>query len=172
MVYHFLYPLSEYFSFLNVTQYITVRAGGAFIFSFLFVLIFWKVMIGWLRSVQFIEKIDMCGHEKLQGLYQGKQGTPTMGGIIILLAILLAAILWSRWDVQLVWCFVFILVSLGAVGFSDDWLKLKRGEGLSRLQKFSLQSLCGLLLGVFVLFILAILLKRKSLNLTDSINSK
>ncbi|MCK9615724.1 MAG: phospho-N-acetylmuramoyl-pentapeptide-transferase [Candidatus Omnitrophica bacterium] len=150
MLYHILYPLSKYFSALNVTKYITFRGGCAFITSFLVVMLFWKYTLKRLKRLQIIEKIDMYGHVHLESLYAGKKGTPTMGGILIIFSILISTLLWARWDNYFVWFTVFVMLALGAVGLFDDLQKTKTGKGFSRSKKLILQIAVGMILGAFV----------------------
>ncbi|MDD4182730.1 MAG: phospho-N-acetylmuramoyl-pentapeptide-transferase [Candidatus Omnitrophica bacterium] len=150
MIYHIFYPLSKYFFALNVTKYITFRGGCAFITSFLIVMIFWKYTLKRLKRLQIIEKIDMYGHVHLEALYAGKKGTPTMGGILIVLSVLVSTLLWSRWDNYFIWLSIFVLLSLGALGLLDDLQKTKTGKGFSRSKKFIWQIVIGLVLGLFV----------------------
>ncbi|MFA6281724.1 MAG: phospho-N-acetylmuramoyl-pentapeptide-transferase [Candidatus Omnitrophota bacterium] len=150
MLYHLLYPLSEHFFAFNVTKYITFRAGCAFITSFVLVMAFWGFTLKRLKRLQIIEKIDMYGHVRLESLYEGKKGTPTMGGILIIFSILTSSLLWARWDNYFLWLCVFVLLSLGAVGLFDDLQKTKTGKGFSRRQKLIQQIIVGMALGLFV----------------------
>ncbi len=152
MIYHFLYPLSEYFSALNITKYITVRAGFAFIISFLLVTLFWKFTLKHLKKLQIIEKIDMYGNVKLEKLYEEKKGTPTMGGVLVLFSLVTTVLLCARLDNYLIQLSLFTIVSLGALGLADDFLKIKRGAGLSRITKFTLQCIIGAVLGLLIVF--------------------
>jgi phospho-N-acetylmuramoyl-pentapeptide-transferase len=150
MIYHILYPLSKYFFPLNITKYITFRGGCAFITSFVIIMVLWSFTLKRLKRLQIIEKIDMYGHVRLESLYQEKKGTPTMGGILIIFSILLSTLLWARWDNYIIWLSIYVMVALGSVGLVDDFLKLKKGKGLSRSQKLISQILIGLSLGVLV----------------------
>ncbi len=152
MLYHILYPLSKYFFAFNVTKYITFRAGCAFITSFLIVMALWNFTIKRLKRLQIIEKIDMYGHIRLESLYEGKKGTPTMGGILIIFSITISSLLWARWDNYFLWLSIFVLLSLGAVGLLDDLQKTKTGKGFSRSKKLTQQLLIGVALGFFVVF--------------------
>ncbi len=152
MLYYLLYPLSEYFSIFNVTRYITFRAGAAFFTSFLLVFCFWRPLIKKLDKLQIIEAIGMYGHLRLERLHRDKKGTPTMGGVLIIFAILFSTLLWARLDNLLIWAVLFVMGGLAILGFLDDSLKIRRGRGLSRIQKLLWQSLIGLGLGIFIFF--------------------
>ncbi|UCG34828.1 MAG: phospho-N-acetylmuramoyl-pentapeptide-transferase [Candidatus Omnitrophota bacterium] len=150
MIYHLLYPLSEYFFPFNLTRYITFRGGCAFMLSFVLVLLFWRFTIRHLKRMQITEHIDMYGNVHLESLYEGKKGTPTMGGLLILFSVLVTTLLCARLDNYLIWIGIFVMVSLGAVGLADDFIKIKRRKGLSRTTKLLLQGLIGIILGALV----------------------
>ncbi|UCD15519.1 MAG: phospho-N-acetylmuramoyl-pentapeptide-transferase [Candidatus Omnitrophota bacterium] len=150
MIYHILYPLKEYFSALNVTQYITFRGGCAFITSFLFVMLLWKFTIKRLKRLRIVEKIDMYGHVRLESLHENKKGTPTMGGILIVFSVFMSTLLWMKWNNYFVWMSLFIMVALAFIGLRDDISKIKRGRGICRLEKLTWQGLIGIILGVLV----------------------
>ena len=86
MFYHLLYPLHEYVSFLRLFKYITFRSLFAAMTALILVLIFGKLMIGWLQSLKFRESIRELGPKT----HQNKAGTPTMGGLIILFAVVVS----------------------------------------------------------------------------------
>lgn len=151
MLYHLLYPLADKFFIFNVTRYITFRGGCAFILAFCLVMLLWKFTLKRLRHLKIVEKIDMYGHIHLESLYVDKKGTPTMGGILIIFAILTSTLLWARWDNHFVWLTLAVLVFLGILGLCDDFIKTKTGKGLSRSRKLFWQGAIGLVLGmVFV----------------------
>ena len=150
MIYHLFYPLTKYFFVFNITKYITFRGGCAFITSFLIVILFWKFTLRRLKRLKIIEKVDMYGHVHLEALHQEKKGTPTMGGILILFAISLTTLVWARWDNYFIWLVLIVTLSLGGLGLYDDFLKIKRGKGLSRGKKLFWQSLIGVLFGILI----------------------
>lgn len=150
MVYHFLYPLSEYFFAFNLTKYITFRAGCAFVTAFIIVMVFWNFTIKRLKRLKVIEKIDMYGHIHLEALHEEKRGTPTMGGVLIIFSIIISTIIWARWDNTFIWSIIAILSALGILGFCDDFLKITRNVGLSRRSKLIYQIAIGGLLGFFM----------------------
>lgn len=162
MFYQFLYPLAEKFAIFNVFRYITVRSAFAFVTSFVLILLLWKVALPILKKLKYVEKIDMWGHVHLEALHEEKIGTPTMGGILIILAVLLTVILWSRWDSRFVWWAVTVMMLLGAVGFRDDFLKVHKGKGIQRREKLLSQIAVGIFLG-------AVMIVDKNVNTTLSI---
>ncbi|MCF7908740.1 MAG: phospho-N-acetylmuramoyl-pentapeptide-transferase [Candidatus Omnitrophica bacterium] len=147
MLYHIFYPLTKYFSFFNVAKYITFRGGCAFITSFIVVMALWKFTLQRLTKLKMVENIDMYGHIHLESLHGPKRGTPTMGGVLIIFSMCVSTLLWARWDTYFTWAILLVMLALGAVGLSDDLLKIKKGKGLSRRQKLISQSIIGLLLG-------------------------
>ncbi|MFA7677396.1 MAG: phospho-N-acetylmuramoyl-pentapeptide-transferase [Candidatus Omnitrophota bacterium] len=150
MIYHILYPLAKYFFVFNVTRYITFRAGCAFVTSFIVVMVFWKFTVKRLKRLKMVEKIDMYGHIHLESLHEAKKGTPTMGGVLIVLAALTAVLAWGRLDNYFVWLMSILMVALGFLGLGDDLKKIKKGKGYSRRQKLLWQSIIGILLGIAI----------------------
>lgn len=150
MIYHILYPLSEYYFIFNITRYITFRGACAFVTSFLLVLLFWKKTVNKLRTLRMEERVDMYGHVHLEALHGVKKGTPTMGGLLIILSVFFSTFLWSRWDNHFVWYAIFILISLGLLGLKDDLLKTKKGKGISRGWKLFYQIMIGFILGLIM----------------------
>lgn len=154
MLYHLTQALIPYMSVLDVFKYHTVRAGGAAITGFLFCLLVGPCLIRLLQSLkigQFIKKEHVAD---LHALHKGKAGTPTMGGTIIILSTVLSLLLWSTLNNRLLWVALGVLVLLGAVGFLDDYIKLRRkhNHGLSARAKFAGQILTGSLLGLYLFF--------------------
>ncbi|MDD5440828.1 MAG: phospho-N-acetylmuramoyl-pentapeptide-transferase [Candidatus Omnitrophica bacterium] len=150
MFYYLLYPLADKIQFFNLFKYITVRASCAFVFSFIFVLVFWRLAIKHLNKMQIVEKIDMYGHVHLQKLHSAKQGTPTMGGCLIVMAVICAVFLFAKFNVSYIWMIIFLMFSLAGLGFGDDIFKARTGKGLSRTQKLIGQLIIGFLAGVWM----------------------
>ena len=152
MLYHLLYPLHHLISILNVFRYITFRAGMSALTSFLVCLVFGPKIIKMLTRLKITENIRKEESAKLYELHSQKQNTPTMGGIIILLAILSSTLLWA--DILNKY---IILASLGTIwlgitGFIDDYLKQtkKYPKGLTAKAKFTSQIILGLILGTIL----------------------
>ncbi|MBO7445590.1 MAG: phospho-N-acetylmuramoyl-pentapeptide-transferase [Bacteroidales bacterium] len=131
-------------------QYISFRSALAFVFSLIISIWIGKYFIGFLRRKQIGETIRELG---LEGQSQ-KAGTPTMGGIIIIAAILIPALLFCKLHNIYVLLMIFTTVWLGALGFSDDYIKVfkKNKEGLSPRTKLLGQILLGILVGAVVYF--------------------
>ncbi|PID75479.1 MAG: phospho-N-acetylmuramoyl-pentapeptide-transferase [Deltaproteobacteria bacterium] len=148
MLYYFLYPLHTSLSVFNVFKYITFRSIGAALTAFVLVICFGPLFIRSMRSfgVGQVVRKDVPDHE-------GKRGTPTMGGVLIVAAVSAATLLWARLDNLFVWLCLFITVSYSAIGAIDDIKKLKKNnsDGLGFKGKLLLQSV-GALAFVCVLY--------------------
>lgn len=154
MFYYLANQLTPYFGALNVLNYHTVRAGGALVTGFLFCLLFGPRMIAALRDLKIGQVIKEEHVPDLHELHKGKSGTPTMGGTIIILSTVLSLALWSVPTNRLLLVATGMLCLMGAVGFLDDFIKLKRkhNDGLSARAKLAGQIFAGALLGIFVVY--------------------
>lgn len=152
MLYHLADAFVPHFSALNVLTYHTVRAGGAAITAFLISLVFGQAVIRMLRALKVGQIIKKDHVADLHALHKGKSGTPTMGGVLILLSTLSALLLWSTLTNRLMWIALAVFLALGAVGFVDDYIKLRRkhNDGLSARAKFIGQILTGGVLGIYL----------------------
>ena len=150
MFYHLIYPLSRYISVLNVVRYTTFRAASAFVTSFILVIILWPMVVRRLKSLKIEERIDMYGHVHLEALHEDKKGTPTMGGVLVVISVFVSLLLWARWDNVFIWYSVFVIISLGLVGLKDDLSKIKFGKGMKRSEKLFFQIAIGLCLGLML----------------------
>lgn len=150
MLYHLLYPLKAYFSPFNVFQYITFRAGGALLTALALTFIFAPLVIRWLKGKKVAQEIRSDG----PATHQAKKGTPTMGGLIILLSLVISTLLWGRWDNHFLWLVLFSTVYLGFLGFIDDWRKWikKHPHGLSSSEKMFGQLILALVLSAYIYF--------------------
>ncbi len=148
MFYHLILPLQDHLSFLRLFQYITFRSAYAALTSLLLVLIFGKILIAWLQSLKLKEEIRKHGPES----HQAKAGTPTMGGIIILGAVLVSALLWGNFNNAYFIVLMAATFLLGALGFADDYIKtiLKRKDGLPARGKLLIQLCIGTGVAVFI----------------------
>lgn len=139
---YLLYEWRHLFSPLNLFQYITFRAGGAFLTSLLLCLIVGSVFVQAVRSLAISQAIREYGPKT----HLKKAGTPTMGGLLILGSIGTSTLLWARLDNRFIWLVLLSAVALGALGFLDDWKKLLHGnsKGLSQSAKIAAQTAWGL----------------------------
>ena len=151
MFYHLLYPLHETFSAFNVFRYITFRTAMATLTALLVSLLLGPWLIRKLRSFQIGQEIREEGPES----HQSKQGTPTMGGLLIIVAVLLPTVLWTDLRNPFIWIAVASTLAFGAIGFLDDYLKVakKKNEGLKGRSKFILQIVVSLGLGGWLLWL-------------------
>jgi len=152
MLYHLFYPLHDIISFFNIFRYITFRAAMATITAFLISIILGPIIIKFLTQLKIGENIRKEDSAKLYELHSRKQDTPTMGGILILLAILSATLLWADIFNRYIILVLFSTVWLGITGFIDDYLKhiRKKSKGLTAASKFTSQIILGLVLGIIL----------------------
>ena len=128
---------------LNVFQYISFRALSAGLTSFLLCLLFGDMVIHRLISLKFGQPIRSAEEvHRLNELHGSKKGTPTMGGVLLIGAVIVSTLLWARPDNSFVWLVLITALYLGALGFYDDWLKVtkKHSGGISSRLKFVLQG--------------------------------
>src|SRR5690348_17662688 len=130
--------------FLNVFRYITFRTGGAMVTGALFVFLFGPWIIDHLRLKQ--GKGQPIRSDGPQSHLVTKKGTPTMGGLMILLAILVSTLLWANPANAYVWIVLGVTLSFGAVGFYDDYLKVTKQThaGFSGKIRLALEVIIGL----------------------------
>ncbi|MBR6232006.1 MAG: phospho-N-acetylmuramoyl-pentapeptide-transferase, partial [Alphaproteobacteria bacterium] len=131
-----LYWLSFFkdsFGFLNLFRYLTFRTGAALLTAFILTLIFMPHLIRWLKSKQAEQPIRSCGPET----HLSKKGTPTLGGLMILITGTLATLLWTNLANPYIWVLLFAFLGMGLTGFVDDYTKLTRhsSDGISARQK-------------------------------------
>jgi phospho-N-acetylmuramoyl-pentapeptide-transferase len=162
MFYHLIYPLHTYLSFLNVFRYITVRAAFAAITAFVTILLTGKFIIRKLKELSVTQVIREDGPAK----HLEKKGTPTMGGLMMLLAFTVSMLLWGRFDNDYMYIVLFSVVWFAFIGFLDDYLKLKVGtKGLESAKKLLLQ-----LAGSVVIIAAYLYFSEGSFNYTTFIN--
>lgn len=150
MLYHLLYPLNEYFSAFNVFRYITFRAAYAMVTALLISFILGPIIIRLLQRMQVHQPIREEGPQT----HLAKSGTPTMGGLLILAAILIPSLLWCNLTNPYIQITLIATVWMGLLGFLDDYLRVikKRPKGLIGRYKAAGQVLFGLALGLFLYF--------------------
>ncbi len=150
MIYHLLYPLHTSISAFNVFRYITFRTIYASLTAFIICFLLGPWVIRRLRELQIGQYIQADGPDS----HHAKAGTPTMGGILILFAIVMSTLLWTNLTNPYVWIVLLIVVGYGLIGFIDDYLMLikKRNKGLSAKSKFMAQSVLALVAG-FLLYL-------------------
>jgi len=148
MLYHLLLPLSENFNLFNLFRYITFRTAGATVTALLISLILGPLVIRKLRDRQVAERIRDDGPAS----HKVKEGTPTMGGIIILFSVVIPTLLWADLTNAYTQLILLVTISMGLIGFMDDYLKAIRHQpkGMVGKKKLAGQVALGLLLGVLL----------------------
>ncbi len=133
MLYHIFYPLATNIKLFNIFKYLTFRTIYAMITALIVCFVLGPWIIRKLESMQARQVIRTDGPES----HLQKQGTPTMGGVIILSAIVIPTLLWADLTNQYIWITLFITVGYGLIGFIDDYKKVveKNTRGLSARQK-------------------------------------
>jgi len=125
---YLLSDLSTQFNVLNVFRYLTFRAGGAVLTALIVAFVMGPSIIRWLRSKQ--KQGQPIRTDGPQSHLLTKQGTPTMGGVMMLLGIGVATLLWADLSNRYVWIALFVTMSYGFIGFVDDYMKVtKRSSG-------------------------------------------
>jgi phospho-N-acetylmuramoyl-pentapeptide-transferase len=151
---YYLHRLSGQFIGFNVFFYVTFRAIAAAVTAFLVTLVFGNFIIRILIALKLGQPVRAAAEvHRLAELHGGKQGTPTMGGVLIIGAVLISSCLWARPDNRFVWLVLFSMVYLGALGFADDYLKVakKKSEGISGRLKLVFQIvLAAIVTGAFL----------------------
>jgi len=147
MLYNLLYPLADRFSVFNLFQYITFRTVYALLTA---------LALSWILGPWFIRRLKLQQgrgqpiRDDGPASHLAKAGTPTMGGMLILFALVLSTLLWADLTNRLVWLAVLVTASYGFIGGYDDWLKLKRrdSKGLAGRWKLVFQTLVAAIVGV------------------------
>ena len=149
MLYHLLAPLAHTYILFNLFNYISFRAAGAMLTALLFALFVGPTIIAKLRA----KKIGQVVRSEGLVSHQGKRGTPTMGGLIILLAVVIATLLWAPLNNRFVVVALLATLWTGAIGFLDDYLKIVEGKSRGLVAKWKLAGQCifGVALGLYLL---------------------
>jgi len=142
MLYALLLPLSDTWIGFNVFRYITFRTGLAIATAFFVSLVVGPWLIDRLRKLQIRQTIREEGPDR----HKTKEGTPTMGGLLIVGSFTLSTLLWADLANRYVWTVLGVTIGFAGVGFLDDWIKVRTGHnlGLTARQKILLQIVVGL----------------------------
>lgn len=136
MIYHLLYPLTDYFTLFNVFRYITFRSVYALLTALVLSIILGPRFISWLKRIRYGQNIqeDVVNHID-------KQGTPTMGGLLIGCSLLSSVFLWGDLTNSYLWLTIMVFIGFAVIGFVDDYIKIlrKNNKGLSIKVKFFFQ---------------------------------
>ena len=150
MLYHLLFPLADEIGAFNLFRYLTFRTGGAMMTALIISFVLGGPLIRWLRSRQGegqpIREDGPASHPLT------KKGTPTMGGLLILIALAGATLLWADLTNRYVWAVTIVTLSFGSIGFVDDYLKLTKRSpnGLSGRSKLVLELMIGCAVALWI----------------------
>lgn len=144
MLYNLLAPLGNDFIFFNLFRYLTFRTGCAIMTALVICFLIGPGMIRWLKSKQGSASNI---REYLEEAHAKKAGTPTMGGLMVLISVTISTLLWADLSNHYVWIALMVMVGFGMIGFGDDYLKLtkKNSKGLSGKLKLVAQITIGLI---------------------------
>jgi len=142
--------LSPYIRGLNVLNYITLRTVLAVLTALFFSLALGPMVIRWLAAKKIGQAVRVDGPET----HLSKSGTPTMGGVLILISVALSTLLWSDLSNRYVWTVLLVTLGFGSIGWYDDWKKVvhRNPNGLAARWKFFWQSLLGVCAALFLAF--------------------
>ncbi len=145
-----LQSLSPELGYFRVFQYLTFRAVMAAMTALLIGLAAGPAVIRRLRELKIGQPIRGYGMES----HLSKSGTPTMGGVLILLSISISTLLWFDWSNRFVWIVLIVTLGFGAIGWVDDWRKVvhKDPEGMASREKYFWQSIIGVLAALYLVF--------------------
>ena len=145
-----LQTLSPELGFFRVFQYLTFRAVMAALTALVMGLVAGPWVIRRLTHLKIGQPVRGYAIES----HLAKSGTPTMGGVLILLCIIVSTLLWFEWSNRFVWIVLLVTLGFGAVGWSDDWRKVvnKDPEGMRSREKFIWQSLIGVIAALYLVF--------------------
>ena len=149
MLYHLLQPYASQFALANLVMYISFRAAAATVTALLITFVVGPGIINRLRE----HKIGQIVRSEGPSTHLGKRGTPTMGGLIIIIGTMVPTLLWARLDNRFVLIALFAISWMGTIGFIDDYLKIvqRQPRGLVARYKMLGQVLFGLALGVILI---------------------
>jgi len=147
---HWLQGVYPDYKFLRVFDYLTFRAVMAAMTALVLGLAIGPWVIARLTSLKIGQPVRAYGMQS----HLAKSGTPTMGGVLILLAITVSTLLWFDWSNRFVWIVLIVTLGFGAIGWADDWKKVvgKDPEGMRSRDKYFWQSVIGLLAALYLVF--------------------
>jgi len=150
--FHFLYPLKDIFGFFNVFRYITFRTVGVSVTAFIACLLLLPLVTRFLSKLKVTNDVQREHAEKIHSFYADKALVPTMGGVLIVAAILISNLLWADLSNRYIVLALSVVFWYGLLGFVDDFLKLKskNSKGLSGKVKFIGQLILGLTIAIIL----------------------
>jgi len=148
VIYHLLYPLSDTVSYFNVFRYITFRTIYATITALVICFFLGPWLISKLQQLQVGQPIREDGPDT----HFSKEGTPTMGGILILFSVVVSTLLWARLTVDYVWFVLMVTVGFGLIGFMDDYRKLTShsSKGIPGRVRIFIEILLALIVSIIL----------------------
>ena len=151
MLYNLLFPFADQIPVFNVFRYLTFRTGGAVMTSLVISFLIGPYLIRHLQTKQ--KGGQPIRDDGPEGHILTKQGTPTMGGLLLLIASISSTLLWANLDNLFIWIALGVTASYGAIGFADDYLKVKRRDhkGLSGKMKLVFQFLVAVVAGFWIM---------------------
>ena len=151
MLFNLLYPLAEDFRIFNLFRYLTFRTGAAVMTALIISFILGPPLIRWLRSKQ--GKGQSIRDDGPARHIVAKQGTPTMGGFLILLALSVSTLLWADLSNRFVWAVLLVTAGFGLIGFADDYLKVTQANvrGLPGKLKLVLELIVAVLATIWIM---------------------
>jgi len=151
MLYLWLYPLHTHISLFNVFRYQSFRIIYAAVTAFLIAFVMAPWLIRRLQALRLGQQIRVDGPSR----HQAKSGTPTMGGLLIIFAVVLSTLLWADISNPYVWLVILATLGFSSVGFWDDYLKISgaRSTGLTAKQKLGAQLLIALVVSIAIYFL-------------------
>ena len=151
MIKYFAFEYQSIFSFLNIFSYITFRSGGAILTALLFSLLFGNYIIDKLTNIQ--PSGQPIRDDGPQSHIIAKKGTPTMGGLLIILSVLISTILWGDLENNFVWIAILTIIIFGVIGFADDYKKIKtnKSRGISSKLRIVFQIIFALIITYLII---------------------
>jgi phospho-N-acetylmuramoyl-pentapeptide-transferase len=148
LIYYLLYPLHTTFSFFNVFRYITFRTIFASITALLICLVVGPWLIRKLQSLQIDQQIREDGPQS----HLVKKGTPTMGGVLIIFAVVISTLLWANFSVKYIWLILLVTIGFALIGFIDDYRKLagKSSKGISGKTRLAAEMVIALFVSIIL----------------------
>jgi phospho-N-acetylmuramoyl-pentapeptide-transferase len=154
VIFNLLAPLADDFILFNLFRYLTFRAGAACMTALFIALFFGPALIRFLRAKQ--NGGQPIREDGPQSHLLTKKGTPTMGGVLILIALVASTLIWADLRNGYVWAVLLVTLGFGALGFADDFLKVtkRNTKGVSGRQKLLVQGLVGLAAAIWMMILL------------------
>ena len=154
MIFNLLAPLADDFILFNLVRYLTFRAGAACMTALVLSLMLGPWLIRFLRAKQ--NGGQPIREDGPQGHLLTKKGTPTMGGVLILIGLVSSTLLWADLRNGYVWAVLLVTLGFGALGFADDWLKVtkRNTKGVSGRHKLIAQGLVGMAAAIWMVLLL------------------